>query len=266
MVMIAQMKDEENMKQKIREAVRDMYTEVSEKPSNKFHFPLGEQALLAVGYPKSVLKAVPKNAKESFAGVGYHFQNNVVKKGNIVLDIGSGSGTDLIIVAQKVGSEGKVIGIDITQSMLKKALKNAEEAKLKNVSVIESDAESLPFKDDTFDVVISNGVINLVHDKQKTFKEIFRVLKPGGYMSIADIILSSPISEKSRANPELWASCVVGAMVDEEYLKIIKKAGFSSVEVVSELDYFALSDSDSTKRVAHSLGAHSVVIKAQKSR
>ncbi|HCS78921.1 TPA: hypothetical protein DIV55_04230 [Patescibacteria group bacterium] len=265
MVVIAQMQDKRELKAKIKEAVCHMYEEVSLNPSYQFHFPVGKNAAREVGYPSEMLSKIPIRALESFAGVGYHFQNNTIKEGDSVLDIGSGSGTDLLIAAQLVGSKGKVVGVDITDAMIEKSQKAIKESGTSNVSVVKVDGEKLPFAKNTFDVVISNGVINLIPDKKRAFKEIFRVLKSGGVLSIADIVLGEPISEESRQNPTLWAECVVGASLESLYVDMIQKAGFSGVEIIDTLDYFAKSLSRNTRDVAKEYQAHSVILKAVKS-
>lgn len=262
--MIAQLKDPKELKQHITQAVCHMYGQLSENPHLPFHFPVGKKALLAVGYPKTLIETLPGLATESFAGVGYHFQTGVIKKGMNVLDIGFGSGTDLLIASQLVGSVGQVVGIDITDEMIEKAKKAIATNGFGNVSVLKAEADKLPFDNESFDVVISNGVINLVLDKKKAFSEIFRVLKIGGIFSFADIVLGEPISDESRQNPKLWAECVVGTSLEKEYLKMIASAGFENVQIVDSLDYFKHSAFENTRDVAEAYKAHSVIIKAIK--
>ena len=264
MVMIAQMKDKTKLREKIHLAVSELYSTVASKPHSPFHFVLGKDAAEIAGYPKKLLSNLPDKALESFAGVGFHFQTEVIKEDDHVLDIGSGSGTDLLIAAKLVGPKGKVMGVDITDAMIKKARQNAKVNGFSNISIVKADAEDLPFKDKAFDVVISNGVINLILDKKKVFKEIYRVLKPGGVLSIADITLGKSISDESRQNPRLWAECIVGAEPEGNYLKIIKEAGFSDIEVIDEIDCFAASPSENTREVAKSFLAHGIVLKASK--
>lgn len=264
MVVIAQMQNKEEFYKKIVEAVQHMYTRVSVDPASGFHFPVGRQAAIQVGYPQKIVRPIPQDALASFAGVAYHFQNNLIRDGQTVLDIGSGSGTDLIIAALQVGKNGRVVGIDLTPSMLHKANRMLEQAGINYATLVEGSGAALPFLDETFDIVISNGVINLIPDKTAVFQNIFRVLKPGGYLSIADIVLQKEVSENSRDNPKLWAECIVGALPRDAYLSLIQKAGFRDVSTTDELDYFNLSSIASTRDVAHSFGAHAVVIKAQK--
>jgi ubiquinone/menaquinone biosynthesis C-methylase UbiE len=148
--------------------------------------------------------------------------------------------------------------------MLKKLRRNIAIAGVSNVEVIGGNAEDIPLPEASVDVVTSNGVLNLVPHKRKAFAEIHRVLKPGGLFQIADIVVSRPVGEKSRANPKLWAECVVGALVEEDYVEQLRAAGFVDVEVLVGLDYFSRSPSADTKRIATSLGAHSVEIAMRK--
>jgi len=184
--------------------------------------------------------------------------------GDTVLDIGSGSGTDLINAAFKAGPDGKVFGIDLTMEMIQKARANVATAGIMNAKVVEANAESLPFDNESLDVVTSNGVLNLVPNKKAAYAEIYRALKPGGRIQISDIVLAKEISEKSKANPELWAECIVGAVPEEAYLDLIRSAGFSDARVVSRIDYFDKSSSESTKNAAHQFGASSITISGSK--
>lgn len=246
----------------IIEAVQLMYTEVASRPEKVFHFPTGRPACEFVGYPASRLDAIPATAVESFAGVGYPFAVEAIKKGDVVLDIGSGSGTDVLIASQLTGADGKVYALDMTSAMQEKLQGNAEKASANNITSLSGEAESIPLPDQSVDVVTSNGVLNLVPDKKKAFQEIFRVLKPGGRVQIADIVVSKEVSEACRQNPELWAECIVGAMEKEDYLDLFREIGFVDVAELQHLDYFSASVSEETRNVASSLGAHSIVMKA----
>jgi arsenite methyltransferase len=246
------------------EAVRDMYTAVAEHPDQEFHFPTGRRACEYVGYPTGLLARVPAAAVESFAGVGYPFAADVIGPGDVVLDIGSGSGTDLLVAALLTGGEGRAIGLDMTEAMRRKAAANARTAGLENVELIDGNAESIPLPDASVDVVTSNGVINLVPDKAAAAREIVRVLKPGGRIQIADIVVRDLPSDECRAKPQLWAECIVGATTEDEYLQTFQAAGLDQVERLDELDYFAASTSESTRKTAHGFGAHSVVIRGRK--
>lgn len=250
-------------KEFIFRAVMEMYTEVARYPLKGFHFPTGRLACLFVGYPASVLDPLPPTATESFAGVGYPFAANALRAGDVVLDIGSGSGTDTLIASRRVGDGGTVYGLDMTTAMLEKLGRNIEELGAANVRALRGNAEEIPLPDASVDVVTTNGVLNLVPEKPRAFAEIARVLKRGGRLQISDIALQNPISEKSRADPKLWAECVVGAVLEDDYVRMLGEAGLS-VEVIHRLDYFAGSVSESTRRVAHGLGAHTVILSGQR--
>ncbi|MBI3597413.1 MAG: methyltransferase domain-containing protein [Nitrospirae bacterium] len=251
-------------KDSIFQAVSQMYTDVASCPSRQFHFPTGRPACLFVGYPKEQLDAIPETAVESFAGVGYPFSVGAIKNGDRVLDIGSGSGTDVLIASAFVGPRGKVYGLDMTDAMLSKARANAEKMGTPHVEFVKGNAEKIPLPDASVDIVTSNGVLNLVPDKPKAFSEIFRVLRPGGRIQIADIVLGKPIKAESRNNPQLWAECIVGAVLEEEYLELFRAAGFKDAKVIGELDYFSKSPEADTREVAAKYGAKTVVIKGSK--
>ena len=248
----------------IIEAVQGMYTEVASFPEKVFHFPTGRSACEYVGYPKDQLDAIPATATESFAGVGYPFAVKAIKAGDTIVDIGSGSGTDALISALLTGDSGKVYGLDMTEAMRTKLKNNAELGSFKNITLLDAMAEDIPLPDACVDVVTSNGVLNLVPNKKKAFEEIFRILKPGGKVQISDIVVSQEISEECRQNPKLWAECIVGAMEKTDYLELFRHIGFEDVVEICHLDYFAASVSNETKKVASSLGAHSMVMKAVK--
>ena len=250
-------------KEFIFKAVVDMYTDVATHPGKVFHFPTGRLACLFVGYPASQLDLIPAAALESFAGVGYPFAASVIRAGDVILDIGSGSGTDSLIASTLTGPGGKVYGLDMTGAMLEKLRRNAAEMGATNVALLEGNAEEIPLPDASIDVVTSNGVLNLVPDKPRAFAEIARVLKPGGRLQISDIALAKPVSDKSRADPKLWAECVVGAVVEDDYVAKLKATGLA-IEIISQLDYFAGSVSADTRRVAHGLGAHTIVMRGVK--
>lgn len=248
-------------KDQITAAVRAMYEEVSADPDQPFHFPVGRPACLAVGYPEAELEHVPPEAVASFAGVGYPFRAGVIRLGDTVLDIGAGAGTDSFIAARLVGEAGKVYALDITPGMLAKLSTSARAAGVDNIETIEADVEAIPLPDDSVDVVTSNGALNLVPDKRRAFAEIFRVLRPGGRVQIADVVITRPVPLGGRSDPQLWAECVVGASIEEHYLEMFRSAGFSDVKVLRRFDYFSGSSSADTRRVAGSLGAKAIEIR-----
>jgi arsenite methyltransferase len=248
----------------IRRAVLDMYTAVAGAPHRPYHFPVGRAACLALGYPEAQLEGVPARALESFAGVGYPFAAGAIREGDTVLDVGSGSGTDALICARLVGPRGRVYALDMTPDMRAKLQANAGAAGLDNVEVLAGEAESIPLPDASVDAVTTNGVLNLVPDKARAIAEIYRVLKPGGRLQIADIALARQVAERYRQDPQMWAECVVGAVEEERYLDMLRKVGFENVERLRELDYFGLSNSDKTREVARLFNAHSVALRAEK--
>jgi SAM-dependent methyltransferase len=252
-----------NQREVILDAVRRMYTDVATAPEREFHFPTGRRACEFVGYPASQLDPLPPTALESFAGVGYPFAAEVIRAGDVVLDIGSGSGTDALIASRLVGATGRVVGLDLTEAMRQKLRANAALAGAK-IEVLAGNAEQIPLPDASVDVVTTNGVLNLVPDKRRAIRDVARVLRPGGRLQLADIVVETLPSEACRAHPELWAECVVGATTVETYLAEFEAAGLCDLEVLTRLDYFAGSSSAETRKVAGSFGAHSVVLRGRK--
>lgn len=245
-------------------AVRAMYTDVALHPEREYHFPTGRAACIFVGYPAARLAELPGVAVESFAGVAYPFAANVIGEGDTVLDIGSGSGTDLLLAARTVGDGGRAIGLDMTAAMLEKVSRSVIAAGASNVRLLEGNAEKIPLPDASVDVITSNGVLNLVPDKRTACAEIHRVLKPGGRVQIGDIALGQPLSGDCLSNPQLWAECIVGATLENEYLAMLQQSGFTHIEVLGRLDYFCASISAATRSIAQSFHARSVLIRAAK--
>jgi arsenite methyltransferase len=188
----------------LRAEIRKTYTEVSTEQGKEFIFPTGRTWARELGYPEPELSRVPDASAESFAGVANHWTLGRVGPGEVVLDLGCGAGTDLLIAAQMVGPEGRAIGVDMTAAMLQQARASAREMGLANVELRESVIESMPIGDASVDVVISNGVIDLVPDKDAVFDEIDRVLKPGGRVQIADVVIHHEVSGDARKRIDLW--------------------------------------------------------------
>jgi SAM-dependent methyltransferase len=188
----------------LRTEIRKTYTEVSTEQDREFIFPTGRAWAQELGYPEPELSRVPDASVESFAGVANHWTLGRVAPGEVVLDLGCGAGTDLLIAAQMTGPSGRAIGVDMTIAMLERARASAAEMGLENVALHETLIETLPLEDASVDLVISNGVIDLVPDKEAVFDEIDRVLRPGGRLQIADVIIHHEVSEDARKRIDLW--------------------------------------------------------------
>lgn len=187
----------------LKREIRKTYAAVSQEPERDFVFPTGRAWAEDLGYPDELAR-VPESTVESFAGVANPFSLGRLERGEIVLDLGCGAGTDSLIAAQMVGPEGRVVGIDMTTEMLAKARAGARTLGVANTEFVEGEIESLPFVAGTFDVAISNGVIDLVPDKDAVFAELQRVLRPGGRLQLADVTIQRPVSEEGKRNIDLW--------------------------------------------------------------
>ncbi|MEE8401168.1 MAG: methyltransferase domain-containing protein [Candidatus Hydrothermarchaeaceae archaeon] len=227
--------------EELQTKVKEMYKQVAEDPHGEFHFEMGRGLAEKLGYSQDGLDKIPSEAIDSFAGVGYYFDLADIKEGESVLDLGSGSGMDSFLAALKVGANGKVVGIDMTDEQLEKARKLGE--KFQNISFRQGYIEALPVEDESFDVVISNGVINLSAEKEKVFGEISRVLKRGGRMAISDIVTEQKLPEDVTCDASLWASCIGGAMQQDDCRAAIEKAGFQIDTIRENPKYQFLSDS-----------------------
>jgi SAM-dependent methyltransferase len=184
--------------------IKKTYAQVSAEPERDFIFPTGRAWAVDLGYPRDLLARVPDGAAESFAGVANPFSLGSLGPGERVLDLGSGAGTDSLVAAQMVGADGHVTGIDMTPEMLAKAREAAAGLGSEHVEFVEGEAERLPFLNHSFDVVISNGVIDLIPDKDAVFAELYRVLRPGGRLQLADVTIQRPVSEEGRRKIDLW--------------------------------------------------------------
>jgi arsenite methyltransferase len=188
----------------LRREIQKTYTDVSTQPGQDRIFPTGRAWAEDLHYPQPELSKVPDRSVESFAGVANPFSLGRIETGVTVLDLGCGAGTDLLIAAQMVGPGGRAIGVDMTSAMLARARASADEMGLRNVELHEGLIEALPIEDESVDIVISNGVIDLVPDKDAAFAEIDRVLRPGGRLQLADIVIHKEVSEDARKRIDLW--------------------------------------------------------------
>jgi arsenite methyltransferase len=188
----------------LREEIRRTYTDVSSDQRQQFVFPTGRAWAQELGYPEPELGRVPDATVESFAGVANHWLLGGIEAGSVVVDLGCGAGTDLLVAAQMAGPAGRVVGVDMTSAMLDRARESAVAMGLGNVEVCEALIEALPLEDASVDVVISNGVIDLVPDKDVVFDEIDRILRPGGRLQLADVVIHREVSEDARQRIDLW--------------------------------------------------------------
>lgn len=246
----------------LEQKVKQMYRDVALNPHNEYHFEMGRQLAEKLGYEKEYLDLIPQASIESFAGVGYFGDIAGFKAGDKVLDLGSGSGMDSFITALKVDKTGGVTGIDMTDEQLDKAKRLAEEGGFENVNFIKGYLEKLPFPDASFDIVISNGVINLCPDKEKVFAEVARVLKPKGRMAVADIVTEKQLPENVVCNTTLWASCIGGAGQEDGYKNSIEKAGLQVLYVRNNTAYEFISNS--ARGASKQYGVKSVSLLAEK--
>jgi arsenite methyltransferase len=227
--------------ERLEAEVKDMYRHVAREDDAQLHFETGRAVAEHLGYPAELLGAIPAEALASFAGVGFHMDLAGLEPGQTVLDLGSGSGTDIFCAAVQVGSHGSVIGVDFTDEQLDKARRLRDREGFSQVELMEARIENLPFEDASFDAVISNGVINLSLLKGRVFAEAARVLRPGGRLAITDIVSGRPLKERTRRNVELWAACIAGAIPRANYLEAIEANGLE-VKEVRRNDYRFVSE------------------------
>lgn len=266
-----------NTSQKIKEMVKEKYTEIANQQKNEnassccgATSSCGDvYSILADEY--SGMKGYAPDADLGL-GCGLPTQFAQIKKGDVVIDLGSGAGNDCFIARAETGDSGKVIGIDMTPAMIDKARENAARLNFNNVEFRLGDIEKMPVTANTADVIVSNCVLNLVPDKAKAFCEINRVLKPGGHFSISDIVLSGKLPEAIQQAAELYAGCVSGAIQKNEYLDLIKDYGFVNIKVQKEkritipdsilLNYISSESLDDFKR--SDTGIYSITVYAEK--
>jgi arsenite methyltransferase len=226
--------------EEVRSMVRERYGAVAEGKAGAAGCCCGPVApaetMLRLGYSAEQAAALPEGANLGL-GCGNPIAHAALQPGEVVLDLGSGAGIDCFLAAREVGPSGKVIGVDMTASMVERARANAAQAGASQVEFRLGEIEHLPLGDGTVDVIISNCVINLSPDKRQVFREARRVLKPGGRLLVSDLVLLRPIAESLRRNVALYVGCIAGASLRQEYLDLISRAGFSEIEVVQENGY-----------------------------
>lgn len=216
--------------------VTAMYRQVARGDDGDLHFEIGRPLAEHLGYPARLLDAIPADALASFAGVGHPLDLAALRPGEAVLDLGSGSGTDVFCAATLVGGSGHVVGLDITDEQVAKASSLQRRDGHPQVRFVQGRIEALPFDDESFDVVLSNGVINLSPAKGRVFAEAARVLRRGGRLAFADIVSGRALAERTRRNVELWAACIAGAIPRDAYLEALAALGLR-VEAVRRNDY-----------------------------
>jgi arsenite methyltransferase len=247
---------------KIHDGVTKLYARVATDPHGEFHFHRGaDYASTLLNYDRTELGAIPATSTDSFAGVGNPHIIDVVRPGEVVLDVGSGAGTDLLLAARQVGAGGRAIGVEMTTEMLERCRSSITESGLQHVEVRQGDAEHLPIADDSIDAVISNGVLSLVPNKERALREISRVLRPGGRLLLADIALTSRLGRMLSSSVDLWALCVGGALREEEFIDLLTTVGFQDVRTTHRFDCIK---GTSGEFLARRLGVRSINLYAKK--
>jgi arsenite methyltransferase len=240
--------------------VKAMYRSVAQDPHGEFHFEMGRAMAERLGYAPADLDRIPAEAIESFAGVGYYFHLADLKPGEIVVDLGSGSGLDTFIAALKVGARGKVTGVDMTDEQRAKAERLRDRDGFLNVTYVKGYIEEAPLPDGLADVVISNGVFNLAVDKSRVFREARRLLKSGGRLAISDIVTEVQLPESIVCNSTLWAACIGGAAQQDNYRRTIEAAGLRVEKLEDNPQYQFISDN--AKGACRKFGVKSISLLA----
>jgi arsenite methyltransferase len=249
---------------RLRELVRDTYDRVAVSPAGVFHFHRGpDYAARFLGYDRAELATLPRTATARFAGVGNPVAIGPITPGQTVLDHACGAGMDLLLAARRVGPTGRAIGVDMTPGMREAARRAALEAGLGDrVEIREGFFEELPVESESVDVVLSNGVVNLSPDKERVFSEIARVLRPGGRLYLADVVVQREIKDEARHDPELWAACIGGALPEYELGPLAERVGLHDPRVLAHFDCFA--DTSAEHKVSKDLRVRGVNFVATK--
>ena len=266
------------MSKDLKAIVKEKYRQIAQQPKTQNESSCcgssgccGESEISMIGDEYNQVKGYHKNADLGL-GCGIPTEFAGIKEGHHVLDLGSGAGNDCFVARSIVGEKGKVTGIDFTEAMIEKALENNQKLGYTNVEFMQGDIEAMPLPDDSFDVVISNCVLNLVPDKEKAFKEIYRVLKPGGHFCVSDVVLSGHLPEKIKQDAEMYAGCISGAIPKDEYQEIIRGNHFTDVSIEKEkeieipntmmLKYLTMDELRKFKK--EKTGIYSITVKAKK--
>jgi len=232
----------------LRASVREKYREVALHPGGVFHFQTGRPLAALLGYDRDLVATLPDRAVESFAGVANPFSLRPISRGERVVEVGSGGGFDSIVAAHLVGPDGRVVGVDMTPEMLAKSQETARLLGLGHVEFRDGLAEELPVQDGWADVVISNGVLNLVADKGRAFAEIHRVLRPGGHLQFADIAMGRPVPADAVCNIDLWTDCIAGGLSCDGWHEVLRGAGFADLEIGPPVDTFGGAPGEANAR------------------
>jgi len=225
--------------------IREKYTDVAERPEMGFHFHTGRPLAAMLGYAPADVDWLPPATVASFAGTGNPLSLGVPAEGEVVLDIGCGAGFDALLAARHVGPHGSVIGVDMTDAMIEKIRAGATSLGLTNIEVRKGFAEDLPAEDGSVDLVISNGVINLTHDKVQVMREVWRVLRPGGRFQIGDIAVHLPLPQDAKDDIDLWSNCIAGALQPDEWQWVLDHIGFTDVHWGTQTDVYSGSKHES---------------------
>jgi SAM-dependent methyltransferase len=246
----------------LRDHVHAVYTRLAEDPGGDFHFHRGVRyAVDVLGYDETELALLPTHATSRFAGVGNPLAIGPIAPGQTVLDHACGAGTDLLLAAKRVGPSGRAIGVDMTSAMRDAARLSASEAGLA-VEILEGMYEALPVADASVDVVISNGVLNLAPDKRRVLREVHRVLKPGGVLYLADVVVQRELTLRARSEPELWAACIGGALVESELFTLATETGF--VDGAIHARFMSFAGTSAEAKVSADLNISAVHFSARK--